>query len=117
MELAELRDICLALPGVTEDIKWEHHLCFNVGKKMFVITSPDEVPVNASLKVTEEEFATLITMDGISPASHLARYHWVGVNDINLLSRKEWKLYVTEAHRMVASKLSKSERKKLGLEV
>ena len=115
MELSELRDLCLALPGVTEDIKWEHHLCFSVGKKMFVITSPDEIPVNASLKVSEEDFAKLITRKGIGPASHLARYHWINVSDISLFSRKEWRHYASEAHRLIASKLSKAERKKLGM--
>jgi predicted DNA-binding protein (MmcQ/YjbR family) len=115
MELSELRDICLALPGVTEDIKWEHHLCFNVGKKMFVITSPDEVPVNVSLKVSEEDFAKLVVKKGIAPASHLARYHWINVSDISLFSRKQWQNYAAEAHRLVASKLTKSEKKKLGI--
>jgi predicted DNA-binding protein (MmcQ/YjbR family) len=115
MDLAELRDICLALLGVTEDIKWEHHLCFNVGKKMFVITSPDEVPVNVSLKVSEEDFSKLVTKKGVSPASHLARYHWINVSDIGLFSRKDWKHFATEAHRLVASKLAKSEKKKIGI--
>ncbi|WP_082022169.1 MmcQ/YjbR family DNA-binding protein [Flavihumibacter sp. ZG627] len=51
-----IREICLSLPAVTEDIKWESHLCFNVGGKMFLISSPDEVPVNATFKVPEESF-------------------------------------------------------------
>ena len=44
MNIPELQQLCKALPGMTEDIKWENHLCFNVGGKMFLVTSPDNVP-------------------------------------------------------------------------
>lgn len=115
MHLSEIRDYCLSLPGVTEDIKWEHHLCFSVGEKMFLITSPDEVPVNASFKVTEDEFAALCSRDGFRPASHLARYHWIGVNDISTLGTAEWKRFISQSYRLVAEKLPASLRAKLGI--
>ena len=41
MTVEELREIALKLTGVTEDIKWQDHLCFSVGNKMFLVTSPD----------------------------------------------------------------------------
>jgi predicted DNA-binding protein (MmcQ/YjbR family) len=41
MEIEDLEKICKSFKGVTEDIKWEDHLCFNVGNKMFLITAPD----------------------------------------------------------------------------
>jgi len=116
MDLAEIRTLCLKLPAVTEDIKWEHHLCFNVGEKMFMITSPDEVPVNASLKVSDDNFARLCSRPGIKPAPYLARHQWVHLDDISLLSKKEWKELLREAHRLIASKLPKAMKKKLGLE-
>ena len=115
MDLSGIRSFCLSLPAVTEDIKWEQHLCFSVGAKMFLITSPYEVPVTASVKVSEDEFHTLITRAGIRPASDLGRYHWIEVDDISRLSAMQWRHYLTEAHRLVASKLPKSEKKRLGL--
>jgi predicted DNA-binding protein (MmcQ/YjbR family) len=116
MELAEIRALCLKLPAVTEDIKWENHLCFNVGEKMFVVTAPDDVPVSASIKVSEEDFARLCSRSGIRPAPYLARYHWVYVDDISRLSKKEWRELVAAAHQLISSKLPKSTRKKLGLD-
>ena len=35
MEIEDKHKICRTFKGVTEEIKWEGHLCFNVGKKMF----------------------------------------------------------------------------------
>ncbi len=115
MHLADIRDYCLSLPAVTEDIKWENHLCFCVGGKMFLITSPDEVPVSASLKVSAEDFAELITVNGIKPASYLARYGWVQLDSIERFNDSQWKRYLKEAHRLIGEKLPKREQKRLGL--
>ena len=56
MTIEDIRAICMELPGVTEDIKLGEHLCFNVGGKSFVFTSPDRAPVSASFKVPAEDF-------------------------------------------------------------
>ena len=82
---------------------------------MFLITSPDDVPVTASIKVDEEEFRKLCSRSGVRPAPHLARYYWVMLDDIKRFSPKEWRLYLDESYRMVSSKLSKAERKRLGI--
>jgi predicted DNA-binding protein (MmcQ/YjbR family) len=39
MTIEDQMTICNRLKGVTTDITWEDHLCFNVGGKMFLITS------------------------------------------------------------------------------
>ena len=54
MNIEKLRGLCLSLPGVTEDIKWESDLCFSVAGKMFCGTSVD-VDSGASFKVTVED--------------------------------------------------------------
>src|SRR5689334_2060460 len=115
MTIEELQTICKKLKGVTEDIKWESHLCFNIGGKMFLITSPDNVPPTASFKVSDEEFEELSAREGFSPAPYLARYKWVFTNDISRLSKKQWEYYVSASYRLVASKLPAKEKKKLGI--
>lgn len=40
MTIEELMTISKALKGVTSDIKWEEHLCFNVGEKIFLLSAP-----------------------------------------------------------------------------
>jgi predicted DNA-binding protein (MmcQ/YjbR family) len=115
MNIEDLQVICKKLKGVTQDIKWENHLCFNVGGKMFLITSPDNVPVSASFKASDEEFEELSMREGFMPAPYLARYKWVHVDDINRLSKKQWEHYATESYRLIASKLPSKLRKELGV--
>jgi len=111
MTIETLQAICKALPEVTEDIKWETHLCFNVGGKMFIITSPDSVPVTASFKASEEVFNELTEREGFTPAPYLARYKWVNVDDIKRLSKKEWQEYMEQAYNLVAAKLPKKKKR------
>jgi predicted DNA-binding protein (MmcQ/YjbR family) len=56
MHIEDIQTICRALPGVTEDIKWEHDLVFSIGGKMFCVVGLDESPTSASFKITDEEF-------------------------------------------------------------
>jgi len=103
------------LPGVTEDIKLGEHLCFNVGGKSFVFTSPDRVPVSASFKVPDEDFEEITTREGIIPQPYIARYKWVLVDDINRLSKKEWEFYLKQSYTLIAAKLPAKIKKQLGL--
>src|SRR5688572_3979938 len=105
MTIAELREICLMFPGVTEDIKWGDHLCFNIGGKMFLVTAPDNVPVSASFKVSDEDFETLPNRPGFIPAPYMARNKWIFVDDINRFSKKEWEKYMKQSYNLIASKL------------
>ena len=59
MSIDELMTICKVRNGVTTDIKWEDHLCFNVGEKIFLLTTPDLSPPTATFKVSNEDFNAL----------------------------------------------------------
>lgn len=115
MTIENLQGICRTLKAVTEDIKWEDHLCFNVGGKMFLVTSPDSVPVSASFKVSDEEFEEIISREGFSPQRHLARYKWVSLDDVNRLSASEWQQFINQSYQLVASKLSGKFKREIGL--
>jgi predicted DNA-binding protein (MmcQ/YjbR family) len=115
MTIEELRAICKKLKGATEDIKWENHLCFNIGDKMFLITAPDEVPVSASFKTSNEDFDQLSIKKGFKPAPYLAKHKWVFVEDIDLLNVKQWNYYAKQSYELIASKLPAKTKKQLGL--
>lgn len=115
LTVEDIQAIVSKLKGVTEDIKWENHLCFNVGGKMFIVTAPDHVPVSASFKVSDEAFEELPQHEGFIPAPYLARYKWIFVDDINRLSKKQWERYIKEAHSLVAAKLPAKARGAIGL--
>lgn len=115
MTIEGLQQICNQLKGVTEDIKWEDHLCFNVGEKMFLVTAPDKVPVSASFKASDEDFEDLCTREGFIPAPYMARYKWVFVDDINRLGKKQWEAVVRSAYQLVYDKLPARTKKGLGI--
>jgi predicted DNA-binding protein (MmcQ/YjbR family) len=116
MNLQDIQTITKKLNHVTQDIKWEDHLCFNVGGKMFLVTAPDRHPVSASIKVSDEEFANLTQREGIIPAPYMARHKWVYLDDINRFSKREWEKYLTESYQLVAAKLPAKVRKQIGFE-
>jgi predicted DNA-binding protein (MmcQ/YjbR family) len=115
MTIEEIQTICQLLPGTTEDIKWDDHLCFNVGGKMYLVTSPDQVPPSASFAATPEEFEELTAKEGISRHQYLGRYGWVGLESIHLLTTAQWEHYIRQSYQRVAAKLPLKTRKQLGL--
>ncbi|MBC3540261.1 MmcQ/YjbR family DNA-binding protein [Rufibacter sediminis] len=114
MHLESLRELCLSFPAVTEDVKWEHDLCFSVGGKMFCVASL-EPPLTFSLKVTEEEFEELIALPGIVPAPYLARYKWIFLENPLALPLERTEQLVKQSYQLISGKLSKKERKTAGL--
>lgn len=103
------------MPAVTEDIKWEHDLCFLVGGKMFLVAGVDQVPASASFKVAPEEFEEWASRPGFAPAPYLARHHWVRADDLHRLSLREWEQAVGQSYELVKAKLPKKAQKKLNL--
>src|SRR5688572_5873071 len=104
MNIPFLQKFCLSLPGVTEDVKWGHDLCFSIGGKMFCVAGL-EPPFTASFKVDDEEFEELSSSTGFMPAPYMARHKWVLVTDPSKLSSKQWKEYLRKSYEMVKAKL------------
>jgi len=117
MNIEELQSICMSFKGATEDIKWGEHLCFNVGGKMFMITSPDRFPVNASFKTSDEDFDLLTSQEGFKPSPYMARYKWVHVEDISRLSKKQWEQYARMSYEIIAAKLPKKLKSEIGITI
>ena len=105
---------CRSLPGVTEDVKWDNDLVFSVGGKMFVVFGlPDNEPF--SFKVHPAVFGTLTQQEGIRPAPYLAQHSWVSVASRDLLPDDELTAFIRESYDLVAQKLSKKMRERLGI--
>ncbi|MBC7425528.1 MAG: MmcQ/YjbR family DNA-binding protein [Bacteroidia bacterium] len=115
MTIEDLQKICSKLKGVKEDIKWDDHLCFNVGDKIFLITAPDAIPVTATFKVGDEDFEEITSKEGFSPAKYLSRYKWVFVDDINRISKKDWERFIKQSYDLVFERLPVKIKKFLGL--
>ena len=114
MNIDLFRNVCLSLPAVTEDVKWDNDLCFCLGGKMFCVTALDP-PFKASFKVTDEEFEELSVSEGFMPAPYMARAKWVLVSDPSRLSKKEWEQYIKQSYELVKAKIPKKLLKELGI--
>lgn len=113
MNIEMLRQICLSLPHVTEDIKWEKDLCFCIGEKIFCVTGLADGHNSASFKVADDKFDEMISSgDGIGPAPYLARYKWV-VAEFSALQDKEWEHCIRNSYEMIKSRLPARIRKSL----
>jgi predicted DNA-binding protein (MmcQ/YjbR family) len=106
MNIEELREFCLSLPAVTEDIKWEDNLVFSVAGKMFCLAGLDG-PLRVALKIPEDQFDELTQTGDIIQASHFARRQWITVEEESRFSRVEWEKYIRQSYRLVLLKLPK----------
>lgn len=111
MNLDTLRTICMSFPGATEGIKWEDHICFMVGEKMYCITGEWG---GVSIKVTPEQFDELTERDGITPTAYMARNKWVTIAQFDKLKRAEWDFYLRQSYDIIRSKLPKKLQNELG---
>ena len=115
MNIEEIREFCLSLPAVTEDIKWEDNLVFSVRGKIFCLTTLDP-PMQVALKVPEEQFDELIQTIDIVQASHFARRQWMAILDQGRFSRAEWEHYIRQSYALVISRLPRKIRDGIGSE-
>src|SRR5687767_16037819 len=115
MNIEDIQNLCKALPGVTEDIKWGNDLVFSVGGKMFCVAGLEQSPTTASFKVTDEEFEEMSIRPGFKPAPYVAKYKWVWMDDINKLKKAEWKHYLKQSYELVKEKLPAKLKKQLGI--
>lgn len=110
MTIDTVREICLALPAVTEDIKWGHDLCFSVSGKMFVgvdLTPPHSI----AFKCTPEAFGELVERPGIRPAPYMARNMWAQEERLGeALERQELASLLKTSYELVVAKMPKSRR-------
>jgi len=115
MNLEKIREYCLSLPHVTEEVLWQKDLVFKIGGKMFAVIGLDAGPASQfSFKCTPEEFAELTERHGIIPAPYAARYHWVSVEKPGALNQAEVKRLIKDSYEMVKGKLSKKAQALLG---
>jgi predicted DNA-binding protein (MmcQ/YjbR family) len=117
VNLDSIRAFCLSLPHATEDVQWENDLLFRIAGKIFAVVplEPAASLGRISFKCTTEKCAELLEIDGIERAKYLGRYDWVTLHRWDALRDQEIRELVRESYDLVASKLPKRTREKLGI--
>lgn len=116
MSAAAIRAHLATLPGATLSVQWGDEHVYKVGGKMFAIMRPPgTTPQSIYFKASDDSFAILTEQEGIIPAPYLARAKWVRLDRLTRMKPAELKAYLSRAHAIVASGLTKKARAALGL--
>ncbi|RAK58936.1 MmcQ/YjbR family DNA-binding protein [Phenylobacterium hankyongense] len=101
----------LALPAVTRIVQWGGSDVYKVGGKVFAICG---LGGGLSFKVTEIGFMALTEGGPGRQAPYLARGHWVAVElgEVDAAEVSDW---LATSHALVAAKLTRIQKRELGL--
>ncbi len=113
MNIDQIREVCLSLPGTTEQVQWDDDLVFKVAKKMFLVAGL-EPGLGYSFKCSDENFHELTEMPGIRPAPYLARAKWIQIQPNECrLDGAAIKQLIQQSYDLVVSKLPKKVQKEI----
>ncbi|MFP4112734.1 MAG: MmcQ/YjbR family DNA-binding protein [Spirochaetota bacterium] len=112
MTIAELRDLCLSLPGTSYDFPFdEETIVFRVGGKMFGLAGINENPVSVNLKCDPILARDLRAgYEGIEPGYHMNKEHWNTVRCGSDVPDEQLEWLVRHSYDLVVEKLPKKRR-------
>jgi predicted DNA-binding protein (MmcQ/YjbR family) len=111
MDNERIREICMALPHVTETVNWGHHLVYwvgdrDIGGKMFAMTDLDGSGTGVLwFHCGAERFHELLEVEGMIASPYLAKAHWVTMERWNALRAREIQEELRRAHELILAKL------------
>ena len=121
MDNERIREICMALPHVTETLNWGHHLVYfvgdkEIGGKMFAMTDLDGTGTGVLwFHCGAERFHELLEIQGIIASPYLARVHWVTVDRWDILRPRQIEDELRRAHALIYEKLPARTKKVLAM--
>ncbi|MGI9355027.1 MAG: MmcQ/YjbR family DNA-binding protein [Rhizobiaceae bacterium] len=120
MERPTFDAFCKTLPAAEMVVQWGGAHVWKVGGKIFAICGPwgkdsPDGSLKISFKASDMAFRMLIEEPGLIPAPYLGRYKWVQAQEAGALSDDDLRAYISEAHKIVVSKLLKKVRLELKL--
>ncbi len=121
MDNERIREICMALPHVTETVNWGHHLVYfvgdkGIGGKMFAMTDLDDTGTGVLwFHCGAERFHELLETEGIIASPYLARAHWVTIERWDVLRPRQIEDELRRAHALIYEKLPKRTKTMLDL--
>ncbi len=117
MNIEEIRDYCLAKPGVTESFPFnDTALVFKVGK-IFAILDLSEDGRGISLKCDPELAIELREQHPeVTPAWHLDKVHWNGIALRGIVTEKLLREWIDHSYEIVRKSLTKKQKDELGFD-
>jgi predicted DNA-binding protein (MmcQ/YjbR family) len=108
---------CLALPGTSLIVQWGGSSVYKVGPKVFAIVglAREAEPQTYVFKVSDLAYELLIEHGIARSAPYLGRAKWVQLTRQDALDDDDLRAYLRQAHGLIAAKLTRAQRKELGL--
>jgi predicted DNA-binding protein (MmcQ/YjbR family) len=94
------------------DVQWGADHVYKVGGRMFAVAAPDG---GCSFKVSDIAFEALVETGRARPAPYMARAKWVYFDSLAAMDEAETADWLAGAHALVAAKLTKAQRREVGL--
>lgn len=118
MHIEQLRDYCLAKPGVTESLPFgPETLVFKVGTKAFVLLGLDEVGQLSFNTKCDPEYAIMLRekySQTVFPGYHMNKKHWNTVFANRELSDAFLQKLIDASYDLVYQGLTKKEKLEIG---
>ncbi len=115
MELPDVIDLCLSLPGAEETTPFgPEALVYKVAGKMFAVTVPEDFPSRINLKCDPERAVELRDEHkGIKPGWHMNKRHWNTVMLDGTVPPKLIRELVEHSYELVVAALPRKAREGL----
>ena len=114
MNIEELRDYCIAKPGVTEGFPFDDHvLVFKVMNKMYALTNVTE-GTRVNLKCDPELAQQLRERyPEVQPGYHMNKQHWNTVHIDGSLSDGQLREWIDHSYELIVNSLPKKVQAEL----
>jgi predicted DNA-binding protein (MmcQ/YjbR family) len=114
LNIEDIRDYCLAKPGVTEGLPFgEDTLVFKVGEKLFLLTSISD-PTHFNVKCDPELAVELRERHAeVRPGYHMNKRHWNTVRSDGSLTRKQLCDMIDHSYDLVFKSLPKKVQEEI----
>jgi predicted DNA-binding protein (MmcQ/YjbR family) len=120
MTLDEYNSFCTSLPGANHVVQWGGSHVWKVGSKLFAVAALGQEAAGDPLvtfKVSDMSFELLKDAAGCRPAPYLASrgMKWIQRISAHSMDDDALRQYIVESHRIVAARLTRAERARLGV--
>jgi len=115
MNLESLRDYCLKLSGVTEELPFgPDTLVFKVMGKVFLLTSLDGTPLSFNVKCDPEKAEELRSdYHDVLPGYHMNKKHWNTILVTGSIPSDLLFAWIKDSYDLVAGSLTKAAKLEL----
>jgi predicted DNA-binding protein (MmcQ/YjbR family) len=115
MNIEQLRDYCLAKPGVEETLPFgPDTLVYKVAGKVFLLTGMDADPLQFNVKCDPDKAVELREQfSSVLPGYHMNKKHWNTIIIDGAVSNTQLKQWIDDSYHLVVDSLPKKLKDQL----